>query len=333
MVSEGIDIHPVYQRGIRVDLVPNISFVWVKVSDGGAPYSTKPDAMVNAVKAAKRAVGGYHYAQLNPPPETQANVLVGEVRRLGAKGVTPMLDLEAPFTPNAFARDFGIRFCNRVAAAGFRPAVYMSSSFAKALRPDQWGIPNLVIVIARYGNKPEAAGSSQYLGRYDVHQYSSSGSVTGSAGLVDLDRAYTNNHLNPEGLIMAGFDGDDYRRLMWGEVFDTNGNRNYAGFIKDLDAKVSGLVSSNAALVKLVTDDAANDLTVGQVSTAVSAAFVAQGVPAMRQATMDMLGSDVFRELVSAAIGNATEVELSAEAKQQLADALAAKMATVKLTF
>jgi lysozyme len=201
-MARGTDVHPYYQRGLNWKAAPDIHFAWVKVSDGGAAYSTMqggvryvPDTHVAGAKAAGIPVGGYHYAQLGPAAEAQADILVREVRRLGATGVAPMLDLEAPFTPNAAAKDFAIRFCNRVAAAGFRPAVYMSASFAKTLRPDQWGIPGLVIVIARYGAVPEAPGSAQYLGRYDVHQYSSAGTLPGSAGAVDLDDSRNNNHL------------------------------------------------------------------------------------------------------------------------------------------
>lgn len=195
----GTDIHPFYQRGIRWDQVTGVNFVWVKVSDGGAPYSTTnggvrytPDSHVAGAKSRNIRVGGYHYAQLGPAPEVQADVLVNEVRRLGALGVAPMLDLESPFIADATARDFGIRFCKRVAAAGYRPAVYMNSSFARALRPDQWDVPGLVIVVARYGNLPDAVGPAQYVGHYDVHQYTSSGSLPGSAGAVDFDESYTN---------------------------------------------------------------------------------------------------------------------------------------------
>lgn len=39
------------------------------------------------------------------------------------------------------------------------------------------------------------------------------------------------------------FTPDDFAKLMWGNVFDANGNRNYAQFIKDLDAKVTALAA------------------------------------------------------------------------------------------
>lgn len=198
-MARGTDVHPYYQRGLNWKAAPDIHYAWVKVSDGGSAYSTTqggiryvPDTHVAGAKAAGIPVGGYHYAQFGSP-EAQADVLIREVRRLGATGLTPMLDLEAPFTPDATARDFGVRFCTRLATA-FRPAVYMNNAFAKALRPDLWGIPGLVIVIARYGAHPDASA-----GRYDVHQYSSSGTLPGSAGLVDLDESYTNNHLTAQG--------------------------------------------------------------------------------------------------------------------------------------
>lgn len=94
----------------------DLASVWVKVSDGGAPYTRaesgvvyRPDTHVAGAKSRGNPRRGYHYAQLGPGPETQAEVLLGEVRRLGATGVAPMLDLEAPFHPDGAARNFGSR--------------------------------------------------------------------------------------------------------------------------------------------------------------------------------------------------------------------------------
>jgi GH25 family lysozyme M1 (1,4-beta-N-acetylmuramidase) len=267
-MAVGMDISPRYQRGINWSNVDysddgtrGVRYCWVKVSDGGASYSwfdslgVRYDAgrPVAGAKSRGIPVGGYHYAQLSPSPETQADLLVGEVRRWGALGVAPMLDLEAPFKPDGFAKDFGIRFCKRVAAAGLRPAVYMSASDARILRPDQWGIPGLVIVIARYGGVPEAPGSGQYLGRYDVHQYSSSGTRGGVN--VDLDDSRNSNHLTAvaplviTGGFVSGFNAADFSNLMWGNVFDTNGNRNFAKFIKDMDEVLRDTNADTAAVV------------------------------------------------------------------------------------
>lgn len=291
-MARGTDIHPVYQRGINWGQVQDINYVWVKVSDGGGPYvgtaggvRYPPDTLVGGAKSRGIPVGGYHYAELSPAPETQADVLVGEVRRLGALGVTPMLDLEAPFGADAAARNFGIAFCNRVAAAGLRPAVYMSASFARALRPDQWGIPGLVIVVARYGARPEAPGAAQYTGRYDVHQYANNGSLPGSAGPADLDESYTDALLNPEEDMP--FSPDDFRALMWGNVFDADGNRNFAAYIKDMSAHIDGLTQALSNVTKLL---GTQGVTHEQVATALQGTLTAQIGPLVRQEVAAALG-------------------------------------------
>ncbi|HKN52630.1 MAG TPA: GH25 family lysozyme [Amycolatopsis sp.] len=301
-MARGTDLHPYYQRGLRWDQVTDLAFAWVKVSDGGAPYETtqggetyRPDTQVAGAKSRGIPVGGYHYAQFSPGPEKQADILLGEVRRLDATGVVPMLDLEAPFSPDDTARNFGIAFCNHVAAAGFRPAVYMSASFARTLRPDQWDVPGLVIVIARYGARPEAPGSGQYLGRYDVHQYTSGGALPGSAGAVDFDESYSENHLNPEGDMP--FSSDDFAHFMWGNVFDANGNRNFAQFMKDMDAKITALGRSLDAVTKLITDSANNPVDEQQLATALEGKLVADLVPAVTQAVTQAAGAETADEV------------------------------------
>jgi GH25 family lysozyme M1 (1,4-beta-N-acetylmuramidase) len=301
-MARGTDVHPFYQRGLQWDEASDLAFAWVKVSDGSAPYTRteggvvyRPDTHVAGAKARGIPVGGYHYAQLRPGPERQADVLLGEVRRLGATGVVPMLDLEVPFRPDAAAGDFGIAFCHRVAEAGFRPAVYMSASFAGALRPDRWDVPGLVIVIARFGARPEAPGPGQYPGRYDVHQYTSGGSLPGSAGLVDFDESYTDNHLAPEGDMP--FSSDDFARLMWGNVFDNDGSRNYAQFIKDMDAKITALGSSLDAVTKLITDSSAHPVDAEQLAAALEGKLVADLVPAITRAVAEAAGAETADEV------------------------------------
>lgn len=188
-MAVGCDIYQRYQRVTDWQAVgKRVGYAWVKGTDGsGYPVGGRADAYVRGFRSVGVPVSIYHYAQFGDPVK-QANLFVSEVKRLGATGVTPALDLEAPFSPNSTARSFGIRFCKRVAELGLRPAVYMSDSFARGVRPDQWGIPGLVIWIARYGSRPN-------YGRYDVHQYTSDGSVPGITGRVDLNESYTSNHL------------------------------------------------------------------------------------------------------------------------------------------
>jgi hypothetical protein len=301
-MARGTDLHPFYQRGLRWDQVRDLAFAWVKVSDGGAPYTRaeggvvhRPDTHVAGAKSRGIPVGGYHYAQLGPAPEKQADVLLGEVRRLGATGVVPLLDLEAPFRPDRVAETFATAFCRRVAAAGFRPAVYLSASFAAVLRPDRWDVPGLVIVIARFGARPEAPGPGRYDGRYDVHQYTSGGTLPGSAGAVDFDESYTDDHLSPEDDMP--FSSDDFAHLMWGNVFDSTGNRNYAQFIKDLDAKITALGSSLDAVTKLITDSSAHPVDADQLAAALEGKLVAELVPAVIEAVTRAAGTETADEV------------------------------------
>ncbi|MEV0074134.1 MULTISPECIES: glycoside hydrolase family 25 protein [unclassified Amycolatopsis] len=196
----GIDIYRRFQTVTSWPAVKRagVTFVYVKLSDGGGtPAGGRADNEVNGARSVGIPVGGYHFVQASPGAAAQADVLLGEVIRLGATGCVPMLDLEdnppgseAQNIPDSQKAAFGRAFCQRIDARGFRPGVYMNNALATLLRPDRWGIPGLVIWIARYGARPDAAA-----GRYDIHQYSSSGTIPGiSAAGVDLDESYTTAH-------------------------------------------------------------------------------------------------------------------------------------------
>jgi lysozyme len=194
-MSFGIDIYRRNQTVVSYGAVKNagVTFAWVKATDGaGIAPAGAADNEVKGFKSVGIPVGLYHFCQPGDPVG-QANVLLREVARLGATGVVPMLDMEdeedGPNIPMGSKRGWITAFTDQVRRNGFRPCVYMNNSDAKTIRPDTLA-SDLVIVIARYGAKPN------YGGRFDVHQYSSSGMVPGiSADGVDLDESYTNSHL------------------------------------------------------------------------------------------------------------------------------------------
>jgi GH25 family lysozyme M1 (1,4-beta-N-acetylmuramidase) len=197
-MTRGVDIYRYQTVTDWRALATSVSWAYVKLTDGTGPAIVRGDKQVNGCKSVGIPVGGYHYAQPGDPGR-QAKVFLAEVARLGADDLAPALDLEAPFQPNVTARDFGIGFCRAVAEAGHRPAVYMSASWAGSLRPERWGIPGLVIWIAAYGgNDGGPYGSDDpgkvsryYGGRYDLHQHSSTATVPGISGRVDLNWALT----------------------------------------------------------------------------------------------------------------------------------------------
>jgi len=200
MSGLGVDIHPYYQRGTNA--LPGVEYGWIKMADGAAVYSKKADGKVwtaDAHAALFRRLGipfgGYEFAQLGTDGGKAFDVLWGECQRLGGTGVTPGVDIEGEGWNKANATDRGRSFCSRARARGVRPAVYMDLTLLQQCRADLWP-EDPVIWAPRYGAKPEMLlHGVQYTGHYDVHQYTSSGSLPGSAGAVDWNQAYTNEHL------------------------------------------------------------------------------------------------------------------------------------------
>ncbi|WP_410659738.1 GH25 family lysozyme [Amycolatopsis sp. lyj-112] len=197
-----MDVHPVYQAGASF---PGVEYAWVKMTDGGRRYSRTvgnvvytADEHARRLRDARIPFGGYDYAQPGDGAAA-ARGLLAECNRLGGLGVTPATDIEDDPKIHTWstreAVDFGRAFCAETRRQGIRPAVYMNASKMQACRPDLWP-EDPVIWVARFGNKPEAGG--MYQGRYEVHQYTSSGSLPGSAGLVDWNQSYSNAHLYPQ---------------------------------------------------------------------------------------------------------------------------------------
>jgi len=319
----GVDVHCYYQRGINWAAVSDVHYVWTKVSDGTRAYTYtdgsgrvwRPDTMVAGAKSRGIPVGGYHYAQPGDP-RAQADLLVNEVNRLGATGLLPALDIEAPFQANSTARTFAEAFCNRVRERGFRPVVYMSDSFAKVLQPASWS-SQPVLWIARYGSKPVNT-------RYDVHQYSSSGSLPGSAGAVDFNESYNNSHINSGGggASVATLDNDDKNFIIdclghsaagrtggngvndlhgWWYLDRFEGNLNFAQVFFGMRDTVTGLKSSLTALTTLVTQNEANDITVEQLTQALQGLVTSEIGPIVRQELQTAFGEHDQQQAVDVA--------------------------------
>jgi GH25 family lysozyme M1 (1,4-beta-N-acetylmuramidase) len=191
-----VDVHPYYQRGADLS---GVGFAWIKMADGAAVYSKTvngvrytADEHARRLRVAGRPFGGYEFAEPGTDGARAADVLWAECRRLGATGVAPAVDIEGSGWTPASAQARGRAFCARMRQKGVRPAVYMDLSMLQTCRPDLWP-ENPVIWAPRYGALPQVNG--RYTGRYDVHQYTSSGSLPGSAGAVDFNQAYGSAHL------------------------------------------------------------------------------------------------------------------------------------------
>lgn len=171
-----------------------VAFVYVKGTDGGAPAIVRATAQVRGAQAAGLPTGLYHYAQLTPSPEAQANVLADEVYRLGATDLPPALDLEDPHMPGATAREFARQFLAQLRQRGFdRVTLYANTGMLTGI-----GAPTLfdkdpavVIWAANYGPNDGKRHPLTYKGRVDIHQYTSVGGVPGISGQVDLNESLT----------------------------------------------------------------------------------------------------------------------------------------------
>lgn len=190
----GVDVHPYYQRGAQF---VGLDFGWIKMADGTRVYALRAEGRTwTADEHARRfreagiPFGGYVYAQPGDGA-AQAQVLWNECLRLGGTGVAPADDIEDNEKIHIWgtqeAINHGRSFCSAMRRIGVRPAIYMNDSMAGRTRPDDWP-EDPVLWIARYGAAPKQT-------RYDVHQYTASGTLPGSAGLVDWNQAYTTAHL------------------------------------------------------------------------------------------------------------------------------------------
>lgn len=221
-----VDIYDRYQDITNVAaFAAATDAVYLKGSDGGAPGPVRADAFAKIMRDTNTPFGLYHYAQFSPSPEAQARVLAAEVRRLGATGLPPALDLEAPFLPNQTARDFAIRFLNELRNQGFADVtLYANTSMLTGIRAWTLGVPGLRIWAATYGNNDSdfdeddrARLRRQYPHEVWLYQYSSTGRVAGIPQNTDL-----NMYMTTEGagdMTVSQQDADLIAQAVWDKQF------------------------------------------------------------------------------------------------------------------
>jgi GH25 family lysozyme M1 (1,4-beta-N-acetylmuramidase) len=293
-MARGVDIYRYQTVTDWRAFARDVRYAWVKLTNGNGPAVVRGDRQVNGCRSVGVPVGGYHWAVPGDPVH-QAGVFVGELRRLQALDLAPALDLEDEKFSLATARPFGIAFCKAIAAAGYRPAVYMSASWAGTLRPDQWGIPGLVIWIAAYGSNDgiRRAGdvTRHYSGRVDVHQYTSVGRVPGVSGAVDLNWALTGV---PRNSTSKETDMELTDRVDWDAINDlgptTVGHKILSTWQNSIAARSYAQQAAVAAL-------ADKDVDVDQLAAAVVAKQRELLEEIVREVVPDEVAEDVVRKL------------------------------------
>lgn len=194
----GVDVYDNYQDIVNALALRDSPFDWayIKGTDGRGRARVSADAFVTTLHQAGLPIGLYHYAQLSPSPETQAQVLTEEVRRLGATGLPPALDLEDPHPATYATQQFALRFLAELKRQGFTAVVlYANTSMLNAIRA--WELNGKLgggvrIWAADYGGNDadyDDEDRQRLARRYPhpvwIHQYSSTGPVPGIPGNVD----------------------------------------------------------------------------------------------------------------------------------------------------
>ncbi|ALG07664.1 glycoside hydrolase family 25 protein [Kibdelosporangium phytohabitans] len=298
----GIDIYDRYQDVSDWGALgrSGVAVVYVKGTDGGGLAPVRADGFVAGAKSIGKPVGLYHYAQKSPSPEAQADVLVREVRRLGADGLPPALDLEDPFTPGPAAREFARRFLLRLREHGYQqPVLYANTSMLNGIQAWTLPVPGLLVWAADYGSNDgdyDQEDRDRLRRRYPhpvwMHQYSSTGRVPGIPGNVDVNELFADIQEEdtvswtdripftaPDGNV-TNFTAAE--RLVWTNY--------YAGLIPGLHASVNALAAAMA------DGDLSPDAVLQRVDTAVrestAQAVTGSVLPALRAVVAEVLGED-----------------------------------------
>jgi lysozyme len=210
--ATGIDVSR-FQKTIDWPSVAaaGVSFAFVQASRGsGADCTVKPEqcgadpyfaANRPAAESAGIRVGAYHrafasggtVADARADALAESDVFLTAVGSLQAGELIPVLDVETPFTGmtattlRTWIRVFVKRVNKRL---GRKPMIYTNAtSWAATGNTTEFAKAKYPLWIAQYGGSKPGVPAGNWAGHgYSVWQYTSSGSVPGISGNVDMDR-------------------------------------------------------------------------------------------------------------------------------------------------
>jgi len=213
--APGIDVSR-FQRTIDWPSVAGsgIRFAFIQASRGSGtdctvkPQQCGPDPYFAANRASAEAlgirVGAYHRAfatgstidAARADALMESDVFLAAVGALHTGELVPVLDVETPFTGmssttlRAWIRLFVKRVTKRL---GRKPMIYTNAtSWAATGNTREFAKAKYPLWVAEYGVSRPSVPAGNWAGHgYAVWQYTSSGSVPGISGKVDLDRLGT----------------------------------------------------------------------------------------------------------------------------------------------
>lgn len=205
MVINGIDVSH-WQGAINWTKVKasGIQFAIIKAGGSDAGFYTDPrwEENYRNAKANGIAVGAYYFVG---PACTSAEDGKADAQRFlaqlaGKQFEYPVfMDVEAtPAFAKAGTTEAAIAFCRALESAGYFAGIYSSTYSGFQERLDDSRLTPFTHWVAQYASK------CSYGGAFGIWQYSSTGSVSGIAGNVDMDISYQDY---PSIIKTGGFNG------------------------------------------------------------------------------------------------------------------------------
>jgi len=195
---EGIDVS--YHQGAidwRQVAGAGKRYAFVRATAGTLTADTAYVANRSGARAAGLVVGSYHFANPDTAPNDAANEAAWFLRNatIGSRDLLPVLDLEVsngldPASLTAWTQTW---LTQVTAATGVRPIIYTTPTFWWSSMSDTtWFAQNgyTVLWVANWTTaaQPTVPANGWAGNGWTFWQYSSTGSVPGIAGAVDLDR-------------------------------------------------------------------------------------------------------------------------------------------------
>lgn len=197
MALNGIDVSH-YQDGINLAKI-QADFVIMKATEGTSYVDPCCDSHYQEAKKAGKLLGVYHFARGTGSGTEEADFFVKNVKGYIGEAVL-VLDFEYTNKPNSGSVAWAKAFLDRVyQKTGVRPLIYMSHSVTRAA---DWAsvAKDYGLWVARYASNRIVNGyqADPWLGNEGtgafstvaIHQYTSTGRLSGWYGNLDLDIAY-----------------------------------------------------------------------------------------------------------------------------------------------
>lgn len=222
------------------------------------PYAV---AYINACIENDIPYGVYFFSQAVNAAEGQveANWTLSFLKQFSVQPLFPVyIDTESSGAANNSGRADGITvaartaavkaFCETVEAVGYYAGIYASSSWFKSKLTDS-SLTTYTHWVAHYG-----VSAPTYSGKYDMWQYSSSGSISGISGRVDVNYAYIDFPAVTKANGLNGYNKDDSTPVTPSDDTDPKYVRSYPCYLKIGYASSGDLVTFKNMLATLVID-------------------------------------------------------------------------------